>query len=282
MSLVSKTKDIVNHFDFKFAKSLGQNFLIDKNIVDKIIDESGLDENSCALEIGPGIGVLTAEMAQRCKKVVAIEIDDRLIPVLKETLGNYENVSVVHSDALKVDFNKLFEEEGLTNIKVVANLPYYVTTPLINKIFKEAKGVDSITIMIQKEVAERLIAKPSTKDYGALTLLANYHSDVEKVVKVPPSCFIPNPKVDSMVIKMNIKEPEVDLKDESLFFRVIRESFNMRRKTLTNSLKPIGLKGDKLKEALALAEIDEKRRGETLSIEEFAKLSNYIYDFLHE
>lgn len=255
MSLVSKTKDIVNHFDFKFAKSLGQNFLIDKNIVDKIMDASGLDENSCALEIGPGIGVLTAEMAQRCKKVVAIEIDDRLIPVLKETLGNYENVSVVHSDALKVDFNKLFEEKDLTNIKVVANLPYYVTTPLINKIFKEAKGVDSITIMIQKEVAERLIAKPSTKDYGALTLLANYYSDVEKVVKVPPSCFIPNPKVDSMVIKMNIKEPEVDLKDESLFFRVIRESFNMRRKTLTNSLRPIGLKGDKLKEALALAQV---------------------------
>lgn len=278
MSLVSKTKDIVNHFDFKFAKSLGQNFLIDKNIVDKIMDASGLDENSCALEIGPGIGVLTAEMAQRCKKVVAIEIDDRLIPVLKETLGNYENVSVVHSDALKVDFNKLFEEKEMANIKVVANLPYYVTTPLINKIFKEAKGVDSITIMIQKEVAERLIAKPSTKDYGALTLLANYYSDVEKVVKVPPSCFIPNPKVDSMVIKMNIKEPEVDLKDESLFFRVIRESFNMRRKTLTNSLKPIGLKGDKLKEALALAGIDEKRRGETLSIEEFAKLSNCIYD----
>lgn len=276
MSLASKTKDIVSHFDFRFAKSLGQNFLIDNNVLTKIVDSAELDENSCALEIGPGIGVLTQEMATRCKKVVAIEIDDRLIPILGETLGNFPNVEVVHSDALKVDFNKLFEEKGLDNVKVVANLPYYVTTPIITKIFKEAKGVKSITVMIQKEVAERLIAKPSTKDYGALTLLANYYSDVEKVVKVPPSCFIPNPKVESMVVKMNIKEPEVDVEDEKLFFRVIRDSFNMRRKTLTNALKPIGLKPDVLKECLAKANIDEKRRGETLSIEEFANLSNII------
>lgn len=277
MSLVSKTKDIVKHFDFKFAKSLGQNFLIDTNIIENIIDASELDENSCALEIGPGIGVLTQEMAKRCKKVVAIEIDNRLIPVLKETLSEFNNIDIVHSDALKVDFENLFKEKEMTNVKVVANLPYYVTTPLISKIFKECKGVQSITIMIQKEVAERLIAKPSTKEYGALTLLANYYSTVEKVVKVPPSCFIPNPKVESMVIKMNIKAPEVDLKDEKLFFRIIRDSFNMRRKTLTNSLRPIGLSGDSLKEALNLAEIDEKRRGETLSIEEFAKLSNEIW-----
>lgn len=280
MSLASKTKEIVNHFDFKFAKSLGQNFLTDTGILEKIVDSAELDENSCALEIGPGIGVLTQEMATRCKKVVAIEIDDRLIPILGETLSNFNNVEVVHSDALKVDFNKLFEEKGLENVKVVANLPYYVTTPIITKIFKEAKGVKSITVMIQKEVAERLIAKPSTKEYGALTLLANYYSNVEKVVKVPPSCFIPNPKVESMVVKMTLKEPEVDLLDEKLFFSVIRDSFNMRRKTLLNSLKPIGLKSDKLKEALNKAGIDEKRRGETLSIQEFATLSNIIKEML--
>ena len=280
MSLASKTKEIVNHFDFKFAKSLGQNFLTDTGILEKIVDSAELDENSCALEIGPGIGVLTQEMATRCKKVVAIEIDDRLIPILGETLSNFNNVEVVHSDALKVDFNKLFEEKGLENVKVVANLPYYVTTPIITKIFKEAKGVKSITVMIQKEVAERLIAKPSTKEYGALTLLANYYSNVEKVVKVPPSCFIPNPKVESMVVKMTLKEPEVDLADEKLFFSVIRDSFNMRRKTLLNSLKPIGLKSDKLKEALNKAGIDEKRRGETLSIQEFATLSNIIKEML--
>ncbi len=280
MSLASKTKEIVNHFDFKFAKSLGQNFLTDTGILEKIVDSAQLDENSCALEIGPGIGVLTQEMATRCKKVVAIEIDDRLIPILGETLSNFDNVEVVHSDALKVDFNKLFEEKGLENVKVVANLPYYVTTPIITKIFKEAKGVKSITVMIQKEVAERLIAKPSTKEYGALTLLANYYSDVEKVVKVPPSCFIPNPKVESMVVKMTLKEPEVDLVDEKLFFKIIRDSFNMRRKTLLNSLKPIGLKSDKLKEALNKAGIDEKRRGETLSIQEFATLSNIIKEML--
>ncbi|KMT22923.1 16S rRNA (adenine(1518)-N(6)/adenine(1519)-N(6))-dimethyltransferase RsmA [Clostridium cylindrosporum] len=280
MNLASKTKDIVSHFDFRFAKSLGQNFLVDNNVLTKIVDSAELDDTSCALEIGPGIGVLTQEMASRCKKVVAIEIDDRLIPILGETLSSYDNVEIVHSDALKVDFNKLFEEKGMDNIKVVANLPYYVTTPIINKIFKEAKGVKSITVMIQKEVAERLIAKPSTKDYGALTLLANYYSDVEKVVKAPPSCFIPNPKVESMVVKMNIKEPEVDVKDEKLFFRIIRDSFNMRRKTLLNSLKPVGLPSDKLKEAFAAAGIDEKRRGETLTIQEFAMLSNVIYEMM--
>ncbi|MEF9952294.1 MAG: 16S rRNA (adenine(1518)-N(6)/adenine(1519)-N(6))-dimethyltransferase RsmA [Clostridium sp.] len=282
MSLANKTKDIVKHFDFKFAKSLGQNFLIDNEVLNKIVDAADLDDTSCALEIGPGIGVLTQEMAQRAKKVVSIEIDSRLIPILSETMSQYDNFELVHSDALKVDFNQLFEEKGMENIKVVANLPYYVTTPIINKIFTEAKGVKSITVMIQKEVAERLIAKPSTKEYGALTLLAQYYSDVEKVVKAPPSCFIPNPKVESMVVKMNIREPQVTVRDEKLFFRVVRDSFNMRRKTLNNSLKPIGLPADKLKVAFETASIDEKRRGETLSIEEFANLSNAIYDMMQE
>lgn len=277
MSLVSKTKDIVNHFDFKFAKSLGQNFLIDNNVIDKIIEASGVDENSYVLEIGPGIGVLTGELAKKAKKVIAIEIDDRLIPILQNTLSEFNNIEVVHSDALKIDFKELFKEKEMRDIKVVANLPYYVTTPLISKILKEAHEVESITIMIQKEVAERLIAKPSTKDYGALTLLANYYSNVEKVIKVPPTSFIPNPKVESMVIKMSLKKPEVELESEDLFFKVIRNSFNMRRKTLSNSLKPIGLKNEDLKEAFELAEIDNKRRGETLSIEEFAKLSNEIW-----
>lgn len=277
MSLASKTKDIVKHFEFHFSKSLGQNFLIDQNILNKIVDAAELDHNSCALEIGPGIGTLTQEMAKRAKKVVAIELDDNLIPILNETLGNYENIKIIHNDALKVDFKRLIEEEGLENVKVVANLPYYVTTPIITKIFTEKAGIKSIVVMIQKEVADRISAKPNTKEYGSLSLLAQYYSDITKVCKVPPSCFIPNPKVESAVIKMDIRpEPRVKVMDENLFFRIIRDAFNMRRKTLWNALKQIGLNEEKMQEAMNAAGIDPKRRGETLSIEEFAKLSDEI------
>lgn len=277
MSLSSKTREIVNHFDFKFSKSLGQNFLIDQNILDKIIDGSDLNSESCAIEIGPGIGTLTQEMAKKCRKVIAVELDDSLIPILQETLGNYENVKVIHNDALKVDFKKLIEDEGLENVKVVANLPYYVTTPIITKLFTDKPGLDSITIMIQKEVAERIVADPGTKEYGALSLLCQYYSEAEKLAKVSPGCFIPNPKVESAVIKMNIrKEPAVKVMDEKLFFRVIRDAFNMRRKTLWNALKQIGLDGERLSLAFEAAEIDPKRRGETLSIQEFGRLSDEI------
>jgi 16S rRNA (adenine1518-N6/adenine1519-N6)-dimethyltransferase len=277
MSLASKTREIVSHFEFKFSKSLGQNFLVDQNILDKIVEAANLDGESSAIEIGPGIGTLTQDLAKVCNKVVAIELDDNLIPILNETLANYENIKVIHEDALKVDFKKIIEEEGLKKVKVVANLPYYVTTPIITKLFAENPGIESIVVMIQKEVAERLAAKPGSKEYGSITLLAQYYSDVSKVTKVAASCFMPNPKVESAVIKMDIRqEPRVKVMDEKLFFRIIRDSFNMRRKTLWNTLKQVGLSDEKMQEAFQAAGIDQKRRGETLSIEEFAKLSDEV------
>lgn len=280
MSLTSKTKDIVKHFEFKFSKSLGQNFLIDQNILNKIVDSAELTENSTAIEIGPGIGVLTQEMAKRCRRVIAVEIDDTLIPILNDTLANYDNIKIVHEDALKVDFNKLIQEEKLEDVKLVANLPYYVTTPILTKLLMDKIPLKSIIVMIQKEVADRIVAKPGTKEYGSLSILVQYYCDVHKVCKVSRNCFMPPPKVESSVIKMDIRPPKYDTKDENLFFNVVRHAFNMRRKTLSNALKPIGLSEEMLKEAFENANIDDNRRGETLSIEEFVKLSNAIYDKL--
>lgn len=280
MSLTSKTKDIVKHFEFKFSKSLGQNFLIDQNILNKIVDSAELTENSTAIEIGPGIGVLTQEMAKRCRKVIAVEIDDTLIPILNETLANYDNIKIVHEDALKVDFNKLIEEENLEDVKLVANLPYYVTTPILTKLLMDKIPLKSIIVMIQKEVADRIVAKPATKEYGSLSILVQYYCDVHKVCKVSRNCFMPPPKVESSVIRMDIRPPKYDTKDENLFFNVVRHAFNMRRKTLSNALKPIGLSEEMLKEAFEKSNIEGNRRGETLSIEEFVNLSNAIYEKL--
>ena len=277
MNLEEKTRSIVKHFNFRFSKGLGQNFLIDQNVLDSIVESSGLDENCTAIEIGPGIGTLTQEIAKRCKKVLSIELDDKLIPVLGETLGNYENVKIVHADALQIDLNELIEAEGMKNIKLLANLPYYVTTPIITKIFEEKTIIDSITVMIQKEVGDRIAAKPGTKDYGSLSLLCQYYSVPVKVCDVPPGAFMPEPKVDSVVVKMELlKEPAVKVIDEKLFFSIVRFAFNMRRKTLWNALKPVGLGDEKLKAALEKANIDPIRRGETLSIQEFGTLSNCI------
>lgn len=277
MNLEMKTREIVKHFNFRFSKGLGQNFLINEEVLKNIMEGAGFDENTCALEIGPGIGTLTSEMAKRCKRVVAIELDDALIPVLGETLSNYKNVKVIHGDALKLDINELINEENLQNIKLTANLPYYVTTPIITKIFEERTSIESIVVMIQKEVGDRITAKPGTKEYGAFTLLCQYYSVPSKVCDVPPTSFIPEPKVDSIVIKMNLlKEPAVKVMDEKLFFTIIRMAFNMRRKTLWNALKPMGLGEEKQKAAFEAAKIDPIRRGETLSIEEFGVLSDKI------
>lgn len=277
MGLKSKTMDIVKYFEFKFNKNLGQNFLIDENILKKIIDAAELDENSTVIEIGPGIGTLTQEMAKRCKKVVAIEIDKNLIPILEETLGNFDNIKIIHADALKVDFNKIIKEENLENVKVVANLPYYVTTPIIAKLLNERVKISSMIIMIQKEVADRILAKPNTDEYGTLSLLCQYHCDIKKICKVSPNCFVPPPRVESMVIRLDIRDQKrVDILDEDLFFNIIKSAFNMRRKTLSNSLKSIANE-DILLKALEESNIDPKRRGETLSIEEFANLSNILF-----
>ncbi|WP_291576057.1 16S rRNA (adenine(1518)-N(6)/adenine(1519)-N(6))-dimethyltransferase RsmA [Clostridium sp. UBA4548] len=269
------TKDIVLKYNFKFTKSLGQNFLTDDTVLDDIVEGADITEEDYVIEIGPGVGTLTKELLKRAKKVTSIELDERLIPILQEELKEYPNFQLVHKDALKVDYNELIGEEK--SVKIVANLPYYVTTPIIANLLNGKYNIKSITIMIQKEVAERIDAEPSTKDYGAFSLLAQYYCDTKIIRRVPPSSFIPSPKVDSIVIRLDIlKKPRVQVKDEKLFFSIIRQSFNMRRKTLSNAMKNVGLDKETLKEAFEKANIDSGRRGETLSIEEFANLANTV------
>ncbi|MGE5626761.1 MAG: 16S rRNA (adenine(1518)-N(6)/adenine(1519)-N(6))-dimethyltransferase RsmA [Solirubrobacterales bacterium] len=273
------TKNIVNKYGFKFSKSLGQNFLIDDTVLEDIIDASEINSSDFVIEIGPGVGTLTKLLLKKAKKVCAIELDTDLIPILNEELKEFENFQIIHNDALKVDFSEIIGDEK--NVKVVANLPYYVTTPIISKLITEKNNISSITIMIQKEVAERIAAKPNTKEYGAITVLVQYYCTVDKIRKVSPNSFIPKPKVDSMVIKLNkMDEPKCSVENQDLFFKVVRESFNMRRKTLSNSLKNLGLTKENLNLAFENAGIDPKRRGETLSIEEFGKLSDCINFFL--
>jgi len=267
------TKDIVLKYNFRFTKSLGQNFLIDDSVLEDIVEGAEITKEDYVIEIGPGVGTLTKELLARAKKVTSIELDEKLIPILQEELKEFENFDIVHKDALKVDFNNLIGEEK--SVKVVANLPYYVTTPIIANLLNGNYNIKSITIMIQKEVGERIDAEPSTKDYGAFSLLVQYYCDTKIIRHVPPSSFIPAPKVDSIVIRLDkLKEPRVQVQSEKLFFNVVRQSFNMRRKTLWNAMKNIGLDKEKLKIGFENAGIDPTRRGETLSIEEFANLSN--------
>lgn len=273
------TKDIVDKHGFKFSKSLGQNFLIDDNVIDKIIDGARVKEGDKVIEVGPGIGTLTREMAKRAEKVVAVEIDKNLIPILKETLADFDNTEVVNEDILKVDINKLVDEKLSGDpVKLIANLPYYITTPIVMKFLEEDIPVTDIVVMVQKEVADRMNAVPSTKDYGALSVAVQYYCDTEIVAKAPRHMFIPQPKVDSTVIGLHIREERKYKADnEQLFFKTVKAAFGQRRKTLLNSLSSMGvLDKAKIKEVLAEAGIDEKRRGETLSIEEFAHLSNII------
>lgn len=267
------TKDLVEKYNFRFTKSLGQNFLTDETVLDDIVNGAEITKDDYVIEIGPGVGTLTKELLERAKKVTSIEIDSKLIPILQSELSSYENFSLVNIDALKVDYKELIGEEK--SVKVVANLPYYVTTPIIANFLKSNIDIKSITIMIQKEVAERIAAKPSTKDYGAFTLLAQYYCDSKVIRNVPPSCFIPAPKVDSIVIRLDkLKKPRVDVIDEKLFFNIIRQSFNMRRKTLWNGLKGLGIDREIQAKAFEEAGIEPSRRGETLSIQEFANLAN--------
>lgn len=271
------TKEVVLKYNFKFTKSLGQNFLIDDSVLDDIVDGAEITKDDYVIEIGPGVGTLTKELLQRAKRVTSIELDEKLIPILQEELKDFENFELVHKDALKVDYNELIGDEK--SVKIVANLPYYVTTPIIANLLNGKYNIASITIMIQKEVAERIDAEPSTKDYGAFSLLVQYYCDTKIIRRVPPSSFIPAPKVDSIVIRLDrLEKPRVQISDEKLFFNVIRQSFNMRRKTLWNAMKNIGLDKEKLKVAFEKANIDPNRRGETLSIEEFANLSKTIIE----
>ncbi|SHK51610.1 16S rRNA (adenine(1518)-N(6)/adenine(1519)-N(6))-dimethyltransferase RsmA [Tepidibacter formicigenes] len=276
------TKEIVQKYGFKFSKSLGQNFLIDSNIIDRIIEGAKISEGDYVIEVGPGIGTLTREISKIAKKVVAVEIDKTLIPILKDTLGDRDNIEVINEDILKIDIKKLVKEKlNGEPIKLVANLPYYITTPIVMKFLEEDVSVSDIVVMVQKEVADRMKANPSTKDYGTLSVAVQYYCDVDIVTKVPRTLFIPQPNVESTVIALRTHEsPKYNLKDKSLFFKVVKASFAKRRKTILNALSSydINLNKEEIKDVLKEAGIDEKRRGETLSIDEFAHLSNVIYE----
>ena len=276
------TKEVVNKHNFKFSKSLGQNFLIDDNVIDRILEGARLSETDRIIEVGPGIGTLTREMGKVAENVVAIEIDKTLIPILKETLADLDNVEVVNEDILKVDVQGLINEKlNGGPVKLVANLPYYITTPIVMKFLEEDIPVTDIVVMVQKEVADRMNAKPSTKDYGALSVAVQYYCDTEIVAKAPRHMFVPQPNVDSLVIGLHVRDEKKYVVDnEDIFFKTVKASFGQRRKTLLNSLGGLGfLSKDQIREALQAANIDEKRRGETLSIDEFANLSNEINKF---
>ena len=276
------TEEVVNKHNFKFSKSLGQNFLIDDNVIDRILEGARLSETDRIIEVGPGIGTLTREMGKVAENVVAIEIDKTLIPILKETLADLDNVEVVNEDILKVDVQGLINEKlNGGPVKLVANLPYYITTPIVMKFLEEDIPVTDIVVMVQKEVADRMNAKPSTKDYGALSVAVQYYCDTEIVAKAPRHMFVPQPNVDSIVIGLHVRDEKKYVVDnEDIFFKTVKASFGQRRKTLLNSLGGLGfLSKDQIREALQAANIDEKRRGETLSIDEFANLSNEINKF---
>lgn len=280
LSSPKKTKEIVNKYGFKFSKSLGQNFLIDKNIIYKIIEGADITKDDLIIEIGPGIGTLTQCLAEEAAKVLAIEIDKKLIPILDETLKDYNNVEVINRDVLDTDLKRLVSDKfGNEKVKVVANLPYYVTTPIIMKFLEEEVPVKDIVVMVQKEVADRLKAKPNTKDYGSLSVAVQYYCEPEIVTRVPKTVFIPNPNVESTVIRLKVLDnPQVQVDDRRVFHSVVRASFSKRRKTLLNSLSlsNLGFDKDQIKGCLEACGIDPKRRGESLTIEEFAALSNSI------
>ncbi|MDU5081351.1 16S rRNA (adenine(1518)-N(6)/adenine(1519)-N(6))-dimethyltransferase [Tissierella sp. P1] len=271
-------KEILERYGFKFSKSLGQNFLIDGNIVRKIVDEGDITSEDYIIEIGPGMGTLTEELALRAKKVVAIEIDDTLLPILDETLGKYDNVEVIHGDVLKIDIEKLIEENLSGGpVKVVANLPYYVTTPIIAKLIEDNLNLESIIVMVQKEVAERMEAGPGGKEYGSLSVFVNFYSKPEIVVKVPKTVFMPQPKIDSAVIKLEIKKELPDV-DKDKFFKIVKAAFSKRRKTILNSLSTYGFNIEKetIKEALEKLNINVDTRAENLSVEDFIKISKTL------
>ncbi|MCR5417620.1 MAG: 16S rRNA (adenine(1518)-N(6)/adenine(1519)-N(6))-dimethyltransferase RsmA [Lachnospiraceae bacterium] len=275
----SKTVEILTKYDFRFQKKYGQNFLIDSHVLDRIMDGAAITKEDFVLEVGPGIGTMTQFLGERAGSVLAVEIDDELIPVLKETLADHPNVSVLHADILKVDVAKIADEyNGGRPIKVVANLPYYITTPIIMGLLEKKVPFESITVMVQKEVADRMQAAPGTKDYGALSLAVQYYTKPEIIANVPPNCFMPRPKVGSGVIRLIRHETmPVVAADEAKMFAVIRAAFNQRRKTLVNALAGGGVaEKDKTLEALSAMGLREDIRGERLSVAEFARLSELL------
>ncbi|MGL6173636.1 MAG: 16S rRNA (adenine(1518)-N(6)/adenine(1519)-N(6))-dimethyltransferase RsmA [Cellulosilyticaceae bacterium] len=275
------TKAVLNKYPFVFQKKFGQNFLIDPHVLDKIIRASNITKEDCVLEIGPGIGSVTQALIENAGKVISIEIDNQLIPILTEQFGECDNFKLVHNDVLKVDLAKLIEEESPgKRIKVVANLPYYITTPIIMALLEHNLPIESITVMVQKEVADRMASGPGSKQYGAITVAMKYYCTTELVANVPHNCFMPRPNVDSAVIKLTLHEkPPVEVKSQQQLLKIIKAAFSQRRKTLLNTLMAngeLGIAKDKLKEILDESGIGATTRGETLPLEEFARLSDYI------
>ena len=278
-----KTIEVIQKYEFAFQKKFGQNFLIDTHVLDKIISAAEITKDDLVVEIGPGIGTMTQYLACAAREVVAIEIDKMLIPILQDTLSEYDNVTVINEDVLKVDLNKLAEEKnGGRPVKVVANLPYYITTPIIMGLFENHVPLHSITIMVQKEVADRMRMGPGTKDYGALSLAVQYYAEPYLVANVPPNCFMPRPNVGSAVIRLTVHEKSpVTVRDESLMFRLIRASFNQRRKTLANGLKnspELHYSKEQIEEAIERLEVSPSIRGEALTLEQFARLADILLE----
>lgn len=279
LGIPHNTIEVLQKYHFNFQKKYGQNFLIDTRVLDKIIAAAEITEDDCVLEIGPGIGTMTQYLAERAGEVAAVEIDANLIPILEETLSAYQNVTIINQDILKMDVKGLAEERGKP-LKVVANLPYYITTPIIMGLFENHVPLRNITVMVQKEVAERMQAGPGRKDYGALSLAVQYYAKPEIVANVPPNCFIPRPNVGSAVVRMDRYEtPPVQVEDERKLFAVIRAAFNQRRKTLANSLanaQELGISRERTGQALERMGLPATVRGEALSLAQFAELSNLV------
>ncbi|GFO84391.1 16S rRNA (adenine(1518)-N(6)/adenine(1519)-N(6))-dimethyltransferase RsmA [Anaerostipes butyraticus] len=281
LSNPQKTIEVIQKYQFDFQKKFGQNFLIDGRVLEKIMDAADITKEDFVLEIGPGIGTMTQYLAERAREVLAVEIDKNLIPILAETLSEYENVDILNADILKTDLNKIAEEKnGGHPIKVVANLPYYITTPIIMGLFESHVPVENVTVMVQKEVADRMQAGPGTKDYGALSLAVQYYAEPYIAANVPPNCFMPRPKVGSAVIRLTKhKTPPVQVKNEKLLFQLIRASFNQRRKTLQNGIKNfsgLNFSKEEVAEALEQMGVSPTIRGEALTLEQFAQLSNLL------
>lgn len=279
------TIETIKKYEFAFQKKFGQNFLIDEHVIDKILRAADITKDDVVLEIGPGFGTMTQYMAERAKEVIAVEIDNNLIPILQETLADYDNVTIINDDILKVDLNALAKEKNNgAPFKVVANLPYYITTPIIMGIFENHVPVSSVTVMVQKEVADRMQVGPGTKDYGALSLAVQYYAEPYIVANVPPNCFMPRPGVGSAVIRLTKwDKPPVEVKDEKLMFAIIRASFNQRRKTLQNGIKNapnLSFTKEQVVEALASLGLPESIRGEALTLTQFAALSDALGMYL--
>ena len=276
------TTEVIQKYQFDFRKKFGQNFLIDNHILDKIIDAADLTRDDCVLEIGPGIGTMTQRLAEEAGEVIAVEIDQNLIPILDETLADYDNVTVLNEDILKVDIHQIVEERGGRPVKVVANLPYYITTPIIMALFESHVPLSSVTIMVQREVADRMCVGPGTKEYGALSLAVQYYAKPEIITKVSAACFMPKPNVDSTVIRLTrYEKPPVEARDEAWLFAIIRAAFNQRRKTLVNSIANaanLDVSRQQVEAVLTEMGLPAAIRGEALTLEQFAELSGRLYE----